>query len=161
MSVQSEIERLESAKSNLKAAIEEKGVTVPEGTKLDGYGALVGQIESGDGPWTKLEASTLPNTPSGGVAPNSDVSVYAPEPGDWRYLALEIHSGKNAIAITLASAISEYTYLCFVDTNEGKLYGPNLGPIAYVHGKASGIITLALNSSNVGVVNYRFESWPV
>ena len=49
MSVQTEIDRLNAAKSNLKTAIEGKGVAVPDSTKLDGYSALVDQISSGGG----------------------------------------------------------------------------------------------------------------
>lgn len=49
MSVQTEIDRLKTAKAELKTAIEEKGVAVPEATTLDGYGALVSQIASGGG----------------------------------------------------------------------------------------------------------------
>ena len=40
MSVQSELARLENAKAAIKAAIEGKGVTVPDGTLLDGMAAL-------------------------------------------------------------------------------------------------------------------------
>lgn len=49
MSVQSEITRLANAKTALATAIEGKGVTVPEGTKLDGMAALVESIEAGGG----------------------------------------------------------------------------------------------------------------
>lgn len=49
MSVQSEITRLANAKTALATAIEGKGVTVPEGTKLDGMAALVEAIEAGGG----------------------------------------------------------------------------------------------------------------
>lgn len=44
MSIASEITRLQNAKVGLKTAIEDSGVTVPEGTKLDGYPALTGSI---------------------------------------------------------------------------------------------------------------------
>ena len=47
MSIASEIERLQNAKSALKTAIEGKGVSVPASTKLDGYSALVDSIEQG------------------------------------------------------------------------------------------------------------------
>ena len=47
MSIASEIERLQNAKSALKTAIEGKGVSVPAATKLDGYSALVDSIEQG------------------------------------------------------------------------------------------------------------------
>lgn len=49
MSIQSEVSRLQSAKASLAAAIEAKGVSVPETTKLDGYSDLVEQIEAGGG----------------------------------------------------------------------------------------------------------------
>lgn len=49
MSVQSEITRIESAKTAIATAIEGKGVTVPEGTKLDGLAALIESIETGGG----------------------------------------------------------------------------------------------------------------
>lgn len=48
MSIQSEVTRLQNAKTELKTAIQNKGVTVPGGTTLDGYAALVQQIETGD-----------------------------------------------------------------------------------------------------------------
>ncbi len=49
MSVESEIIRLQTAKADLKTSIEDKGVTVPSSTKLDGYAALVDSIETGGG----------------------------------------------------------------------------------------------------------------
>ena len=49
MSISSEITRLQTAKSDLKTAIESKGVTVPSSTTLDGYATLVGQISGGGG----------------------------------------------------------------------------------------------------------------
>lgn len=48
MSIQTELTRLQDAKSNLKAAIENKGVAVPDAATLDGYAALVEEIETGD-----------------------------------------------------------------------------------------------------------------
>lgn len=47
MSVASEITRLQTAKADLKTAIEGKGVTVPSSTKLDGYADLVDSISGG------------------------------------------------------------------------------------------------------------------
>ena len=49
MSIASEITRLQGAKSDLKTSIEGKGVTVPSATKIDGYAALVDQIQQGGG----------------------------------------------------------------------------------------------------------------
>ena len=49
MSVQSEVSRLQNAKAAIKAAIEGKGVTVPDATMLDGMAALIESIEAGGG----------------------------------------------------------------------------------------------------------------
>lgn len=46
MSVSSEITRLSNAKASIKSAIEGKGVTVPSATTLDGYAALIGNIDT-------------------------------------------------------------------------------------------------------------------
>lgn len=50
MSIASEISRLQQAKSDLAASIENKGVTVPAATTIDGYAALVDQIQQGGTP---------------------------------------------------------------------------------------------------------------
>ena len=47
MSIASEITRLQQAKSDLATSITNKGVTVPAATTLDGYAALVDQIQQG------------------------------------------------------------------------------------------------------------------
>lgn len=49
MSIASELNRLLQAKRDLAASIENKGVTVPAATTLDGYAALVDQIQTGGG----------------------------------------------------------------------------------------------------------------
>lgn len=68
MSVQSEITRLANAKTALATAIEGKGVTVPDGTKLDGMAVLVEAISAGGGgsggggipsPFTKITTGTF------------------------------------------------------------------------------------------------------
>lgn len=46
MSISSEINRLQTAKSDIASAIEGKGVTVSEDTKLDGMAALISAIQS-------------------------------------------------------------------------------------------------------------------
>ena len=49
MSVQTELTRITNAKAAIKTAIEGKGVTVPDGTLLDGMASLIESIESGGG----------------------------------------------------------------------------------------------------------------
>lgn len=73
MSVQSEITRIESAKTAIATAIEGKGVTVPDGTKLDGLAALVESIEAGGGvPGYQIVCGTY--TPSEDVT--STINIY-------------------------------------------------------------------------------------
>lgn len=47
MSIATEITRLQNAKASIKTSIENKGVTVPSATKLDGYSALIDTIQTG------------------------------------------------------------------------------------------------------------------
>ena len=49
MSIQTELTRITNAKTAIKTAIEDKGVTVPTGTLLDGMAALIKSIEAGGG----------------------------------------------------------------------------------------------------------------
>ena len=46
MSIQTELTRITNAKSAIKTAIEGKGVTVPDGTLLDGMASLIESIEA-------------------------------------------------------------------------------------------------------------------
>ena len=49
MNIQTELSRIINAKAAIKAAIEGKGVTVPEATLLDGMAALIESIQAGGG----------------------------------------------------------------------------------------------------------------
>lgn len=49
MSIQTELTRITNAKAAIKTAIEGKGVTVPDGTLLDGMATLIESIEAGGG----------------------------------------------------------------------------------------------------------------
>lgn len=76
MSIASEITRLQTAKADLKTAIEAKGVTVPSGTALDGYADLVEQISTSEDTLllalrnqvTSVEDDTLTSIRSYGLA---------------------------------------------------------------------------------------------
>ena len=71
MSVQSEITRIESAKTAIATAIEGKGVTVPDGTLLDGMASLIESIEAGGGEETLF--GTYFET--GSIIPASDITT--------------------------------------------------------------------------------------
>lgn len=49
MGIQTELTRIINAKAAIKAAIEGKGVTVPDGTLLDSMASLIESIEAGGG----------------------------------------------------------------------------------------------------------------
>lgn len=71
MSVQSEITRIESAKTAIATAIEGKGVTVPTGTKLDGLAALVEAIQGGGG---NIETITFTPADTGNLSVDFDTN---------------------------------------------------------------------------------------
>ena len=77
MSIQTELTRITNAKAAIKTAIEGKGVTVPDGTLLDGMASLIESIEAGGGlpaGIAQIEYGTYTPTAEG---PSSAVSVNA------------------------------------------------------------------------------------
>ena len=74
MSIATEISRIKSAKSAIAAAIAGKGVTVPDGTMLDGMASLIESIEAGggDADFSSLVDATA--CVSGTITPSSDTS---------------------------------------------------------------------------------------
>lgn len=59
MSVQTQIDRISGAVSAALAALAEKGVTVPAGTKVDGLAALIAAIEAGGGSGGNVYVGTI------------------------------------------------------------------------------------------------------
>ena len=59
MSIQTDLPRIKNAKAAIKAAIEGKGVTVPEATLLDGMASLIESIESGGGGTGNIAYGTI------------------------------------------------------------------------------------------------------
>ena len=58
MSIQTELTRITNAKAAIKTAIEGKGVTVPDGTLLDGMASLIESIEAGSSDFS-IQAGTI------------------------------------------------------------------------------------------------------
>ena len=85
MSVQSEIDRIAGAKSDISTAIMNKGVTVPSGTKLDGMAALIDSIES-DGKTVNLQTKSVTYTANG-------TATITPDDG---------YDGLNSVDVTVA-----------------------------------------------------------
>lgn len=59
MSVQTQIDRISGAVSAAIAALSEKGVTVPAGTKVDGLAALIAAIEAGGGSGDNIHSGEI------------------------------------------------------------------------------------------------------
>ena len=77
MSIQTELTRIINAKAAIKTAVEGKGVTVPDGTLLDGMASLIESIAAGGGAKSASGTFTPTNTPVSyqvthnlGVVPN-------------------------------------------------------------------------------------------
>lgn len=71
MSIQTELTRLTNAKAAIKTAIEGKGVTVPDGTMLDGMAALIQAIEAGGAYPLYTKTFTLADT----VVSNFEIDI--------------------------------------------------------------------------------------
>ena len=91
MSIQTELTRITNAKSAIKAAIEGKGVTVPDGTLLDGMAALIESIEAGGGAGELFHTEITPAT-SGEV------------------LTLEVGEKGERIAAMIVSAKDQFSF---------------------------------------------------
>lgn len=96
MSVQSEITRLANAKTALATAIEGKGVTVPEGTKLDGMAALIERIEAGGG--VELQYNRLYSAATGTFTPAERTKVEVNSP-----LVIEHNAGIIPFVVKITS----------------------------------------------------------
>jgi hypothetical protein len=70
MSIATQITRLQTAKSNIKTAIENKGVTVPSTATLDGYPTYIAQIEGGGGGGDTSKYGNLIDNYSGSTVTN-------------------------------------------------------------------------------------------
>lgn len=120
MSVQSEITRLENAKAAIKAAIEGKGVTVPDATLLDGMASLIESIVAGGGgfqvalgTFTPAETKSLNSLPpisiehNAGFTPDAFI-FYNASSGTYGIIAV------SAKATILWGDESSNLYSCFV-----------------------------------------------
>lgn len=80
MSIRTELTRITNAKAAIKTAIEGKGVTVPDGTLLDGMASLIESIEAGGGadisPW--MDMVTFSITPAEDLTGDIDFTSFIP-----------------------------------------------------------------------------------
>jgi hypothetical protein len=119
MSVANEILRLQQAKSDLATSIENKGVTVPAATTIDGYAALVDQIPTKPILPYDAEIEYLQSTGSEyidtGIIPSSDIRLTI----DGMYPST---SGSNLIHGAMSSSGSTY-YRFHIGINNSNFMG--------------------------------------
>ena len=150
MSVQSEITRLENAKAAIKAAIEGKGVTVPDATLLDGMASLIESIEAGGGgfqvalgTFTPAETKSLNSIPPISIEHNAGFTPDA-------FIFYNASSGTyGIIAVSAKAAIlwgegSSNLYSCYAmakgssTMGEGSLKAyPPTGDVVYIRSNVS------------------------
>lgn len=70
MSIASEITRLQSAKADIRTAIQAKGATVPSSAKLDAYDGYIAQIPTGSTPTLQTKSAT-PTTAAQVIQPDN------------------------------------------------------------------------------------------
>ena len=152
MSIQTELDRLQTAKADLKTALQDKGVTVLDATTLDGYGALVAQITAGGDPWQVVQAVSLPKTP-----PTVEgAAVYAPPAVNYGYLSVEVPEGRTAIEISqFWGGFLNYAVLAL--TKE-VLYG-NVSPFS-MDSRQGQTVVLQINVTGVNEIYYRVTDVP-
>lgn len=141
MSIQSEVSRLQTAKSNLASAIESKGVAVPNSTKLDGYAALVNKIQTGGGSQTETV----------------DVTFYV---GNCQIVVAGTYADGTPLESPLWDETMTYTLmkntLIVVAVTEGTahidsaMYGFSI-PIAFAENGAEGMVVLVDNDGEIMV----------
>ena len=142
MSIQTELSRIINAKADIKAAIEGKGVTVPDATLLDGMAALIESIEAGggggdtllgynllSGTITLAEESTVPITLVEGkqfnertygfcVLWNSNIKLVGDSGND--FVGVSALTGGTSAGIT-SKGSNAYSYKMLWPSNTGKL----------------------------------------
>ena len=144
MSIQTELTRLTNAKAAIKAAIEGKGVTVPDATLLDGMAALIDSIEVGGGgfqvalgTFTPAETKALNSLPPVSIEHNAgftpDVFIfYNASTGTYGMIAI---SAKFDILLGNGNTSYSCRIMCKGSTSMGagdlEVY-PLTGEVAYI-----------------------------
>lgn len=118
MSIQIELTRITNAKTAIKTAIEGKGVTVPDGTLLDGMAALIEAIQAGG-------ASELF---SGTITPSEDATS----------ISIQHNMGKSPKIIYIETSNYTVNYIShciwiikssfLIPSNGGIFYGKTTSP---------------------------------
>lgn len=119
MSIQTELTRITNAKAAIKTAIEGKGVTVPDGTMLDGMATLIESIEAGGGEMDTIFGHSFEY---GSIIPNEDItSDYV------------INFSHSHLTPSYPFDSANYNFVIWCDTSEGDVQ--NLSWLWLINGR--------------------------
>lgn len=107
MSIQTELTRLTNAKAAIQAAIEGKGVTVPDGTLLDGMASLIEAIEAGGGAQIAYGTFT-PTEDTYNYTVNHNLGVFPDYIAVWSSDASTPSTSKGVLSIGTIAKINGY-----------------------------------------------------
>lgn len=155
MSVQTEITRIAGAVSDALAAVADKGVTVPDGTKVDGLAALIASIEAGGGGGIELPTgykvstgSYTPNTEGTNVTHSIKIASSLPVYNPCKMFCIFREDGFNAPG----SDAARYITLFVGSVVDPSYFGA--GFCCYRLSDASGEFTMNAGTENVNTMNY-------
>ena len=145
MSIQTELTRLTNAKAAIKTAIEGKGVTVPDGTMLDGMAALIESIEAGGGNFS-VETGSITFAES--YKPNSTPLVISHSLGKQPFAFIAYNGADNykaqyQIAYLYKLNLHIGSSTAMRSTYSTIMYGTTSGTSAISASSASDTITLS------------------
>lgn len=146
MSIASELSRLQQAKSDLATSIANKGVTVPAATTIDGYAALVDQIQTGGGFPYDAQVEWI----EGGMFQTSFVPA-GNAIHTWKYMCKKKANYSYVLSCRPIESGKWYVFGGWNNDNVGT-------QILYGSSSAYGGKTLALNTEYVGEANFSGNS---
>ena len=150
MSIQTELTRITNAKAAIKTAIEGKGVTVPDGTLLDGMASLIESIEAGGGGFQVALGTFIPaETKALNLLPPVSIEHNAGFTPDVFIFYKTDLSTYDMIAISATGDIfwgdGGSSYICYVMCKGASLMGegnlrpyPLTGEVAYIRSNVTG-----------------------
>ena len=115
MSIQTDLPRIINAKAAIKAAIEGKGVTVPEATLLDGMAALIAAIEAGGGSGAKIATGTV--TTNGALSGRYVLSALDFTPTFAAIIRSEGPSTKRVLIGSITDCTPPFRFYCSYNTS--------------------------------------------